>query len=142
MPSPMTREEALHFLLHGTRTGKLATVRPDGRPHVAPIWFTMEGETLFFMTGETSVKGKNILRDPRVSIAVDEEQPPYAFAIVEGRASISHDAQEMRHWATRIGGRYMGQDQAEAYGKRNSAPGGMLVRVVLNKIVAEKNIAD
>jgi hypothetical protein len=88
------------------------------------------------------VKGKNILRDPRVSIAVDEEQPPYAFVIVEGRASVSHDTDEMRQWATRIGGRYMGADLAESYGKRNSQPGGMLVRVTLNKIVAEKNVAD
>ena len=34
------------FLLYGTRTGKLATVREDGRPHVVPIWFVMDGDTL------------------------------------------------------------------------------------------------
>jgi hypothetical protein len=48
----------------------------------------------------------------------------------------------MRHWATRIAARYMGEEQADAYGKRNAVPGELLVRVRPTKIVAVKGVAD
>lgn len=129
------------FLLKGTRTGKLATVRKDGRPHVVPIWFHLDGDTLVFMTGEKRVKAANMRRDPRVSICVDDETPPYAYIQVEGTASFSDDSDELLKWATLIGGRYMGEDLAEAYGKRNAVPGELLVRVTPTRILFEKDIA-
>lgn len=64
------------FLLEGTRTGELATVRKDGRPHVVPVWFVLDGDTLVFTTGEASVKATNMRRDPRVAFCVDDETPP------------------------------------------------------------------
>lgn len=137
----MTQTEAYEFLATGTRTGKLATVRADGRPHVAPIWFVLDGDDLIFNTWHASVKGKNLLRDGRISLTVDEEIAPYAFVMIEGTVEISQDPAENLKWATRIGARYMGEDQAEAFGKRNSVPGEYLVRVKVNKIVAMKELA-
>ncbi|HEY4385478.1 MAG TPA: PPOX class F420-dependent oxidoreductase [Ktedonobacteraceae bacterium] len=134
--------ECRAFLLEGTRTGKLATVRADGRPHVVPVWFDLDGDTLVFTTGDTSVKANNIRRDNRVSICVDDEQPPFAFALIEGTATLSDNLNEIVRWATRLGGRYMGQDQAEAYGKRNGVPGELVVRVAPSKVVFQTNIAD
>ncbi len=138
----MPEQEWREFLLAGTRTAKLATVRQDGRPHVAPIWFDLDGHTLVFTTGETTVKGKALRRDPRVSLCVDDERPPFAFVTIEGTVRISEDLAELRHWATRIGGRYMGADRAEAYGVRNGVPGELLIRVGLERIVAQAAIAD
>ena len=63
---------------------RIATVRADGRPHVAPVWFVLDGEDLIFMTGAGTAKGKALRRDPRVALAVDLEEPPYAFVLVEG----------------------------------------------------------
>lgn len=137
----MTVEEVKEFLVAGTRTGKLATVREDGRPHVAPVWFDLDGDELVFTTWHESVKAKNILRDPRISICVDEEIPPYAFVLVEGTATISEDAYERLFWATRIAARYMGSDLADAYGKRNSVEGELVVRVNPMKIIARKDVA-
>ena len=138
----MTKEECKVFLLHATRTGKLGTVRKDGRPHVVPIWFDLDGDTIVFTTGNKSVKAENMKRDPRVCICVDDETPPFAFAQVEGTAAFSDSVDEMLYWATRIGGRYMGADQAEAFGKRNAVPGELLVRITPTKIIAWKDIAD
>jgi PPOX class probable F420-dependent enzyme len=76
-------EEQRAFLLHGTRTGKLATVRKDGLPHVAPVWFTLDGDIIVFTTGERTVKGSNIRRDGRVCLCVDDETPPFAYIMVE-----------------------------------------------------------
>ena len=95
----MTQEEAYQFLATGTRTGKLATVRADGRPHVAPIWFVLDGEDLLFNTWHSSVKGRNLVRDGRIALTVDEEIAPYAFVLVEGVAEIIDDLVETSHGA-------------------------------------------
>ena len=138
----MTEAEIKSFLLEGTRTGKLATVRQDGRPHVAPIWFDLDGDNLIFTTWHESVKAVNLRRDPRLTICVDDETPPFSFVVIEGTAAISDDPEALAYWATRIGGRYMGGDLAQAYGQRNSVEGELLVRVTPTKIIAQKNIAD
>ncbi len=118
----------------GTLTGKLATVRSDGRPHVAPIWFVLDGDDVLFNTADTSVKGKNLDRDNRVSISVDDQTPPYSFVIIEGRAELSAEPAALIRWATEIGRRYMGPDRAGEFGRRNGAPGEWLVRVRPTKI--------
>lgn len=137
----MTQAEYKSFLLDTPRTGKLATVRDDGRPHVAPIWFDLDGDELIFTTWHESVKAKNLRRDPRLSLCIDDETPPFAFVIIEGEAIITESLDELRQWATRIGGRYMGAARAEEYGKRNGVEGELLVRVKPMKVVAQKNIA-
>lgn len=140
--SEMTGAEYRSFMLDRARTASLATVRADGRPHVAPIWFDLDGETIVFMTGEGTVKGRNMRRDPRVSLCVDDEQPPFHFVLIEGVAELAADDPDKLYWATRIAGRYMGEELAESYGRRNSVPGELLVRVTPGRIVAQKNIAD
>jgi PPOX class probable F420-dependent enzyme len=138
----MMSEEYRSFLLDRARTASLATVRADGRPHVAPIWFDLDGDTFIFTTWETTVKAKNMRRDSRVSFCVDDEEPPFSFVLVEGTAQMTAGDPDHLYWATRIGGRYMGAELAEAYGRRNTVPGELLVRVTPEKIVARKNIAD
>ena len=138
----MSLDEYKSFLLDEARTAKLATVRRDGRPHVAPVWFDLDGDDLVFTTWHESVKAANIGRDPRVSLCVDEETPPFAFVLVEGMARAEADAPGLLYWASRIAGRYMGADRAEEYGRRNGVPGELLVRVTPTKVVARKNISD
>ncbi|HMQ31590.1 MAG TPA: PPOX class F420-dependent oxidoreductase [Chloroflexaceae bacterium] len=137
----LSAAEARAFLLARPRTAKLATVRADGRPHVAPVWFALDGDDLLFTTWHTTVKAANLRRDPRVCLCVDDEAPPFAFVIVEGLAALSEDPDELRAWATRIAGRYMGADQAETYGRRNGVPGEILVRVTPTRLVGQADIA-
>jgi PPOX class probable F420-dependent enzyme len=134
-------EEARTFLLHSTRTGKIATVRSDGRPHVVPIWFVLDGDTIVFSTDRDSVKGKNLRREGRATLCVDDENPPYSFITVEGTVTTSEDLDEMKTWATRIAARYMGENKAEAFGERNAVPGAMLVRLTPTKVLFVQNLA-
>lgn len=124
------------------RTAKLATVQANGAPHVAPVWVALDGDDLLFTTAATTSKGLALRRDPRVAMSFDDERPPFSFVLVQGRATISEDPAELLHWATVIGGRYMGDDQAERYGRRNGVPGELLVRVSPTKVIAERDIAD
>ena len=109
MAKKMTNAQWRGFVMDGTRTGKLATVGADGSPHVVPVWFVLDGDDVVFNTGATSRKGRSLVADGRAAFCVDEEHPPFAFVMLRGRATVSEDLTEMRHWAERIGARYMGQ---------------------------------
>lgn len=148
----MSNKEIKKFLMQGTFTGKLATVKKDESPHVVPIWFVLDEEKarstrkigdIIFTTYEDSVKARNIERDNRVSICVDDQTPQFSFVIIDGTAKIFRYRQnELLKWATRIAERYMGKDKAEAYGKRNSSEDEVVIRIKPTKILAEKDIAD
>jgi hypothetical protein len=142
MAQKMTDEQWREFVSAGTRTAKLASVRADGRPHLAPIWFVLDGEEIVFNTGKTSVKGHALLRDRRVALCVDDDRAPYAFVVLEGEAVLSEDPAALLDWSTRIAARYMGADRAQEYGQRNGAPGELLVRVRPTKVLAFTGIAD
>ena len=136
MAFKMTDEEWRAFISQGTRTATLSTVRADGSPHSAPIWFLLDGDEIVFNTGKETVKGRNLARNDRVSLCVDDARPPFSFVVLQGRAALSEDLPEMRVWATRIAARYLGEDKAEEFGARNAVPGELLVRVRIDKAVA------
>ncbi|GAA3292084.1 PPOX class F420-dependent oxidoreductase [Streptomyces cinereospinus] len=141
MAQKMTDTEWRAFVSQGTRTGKLSTVRADGSPHVTPIWFLLDGEEVVFSTSKTSVKGRNLARDGRVALCVDDDRPPFGYVVLQGRARLSEDLDGLRLWATRIGARYMGEERAEEFGARNGVPGELLVRITIDKVLAQKGVA-
>jgi PPOX class probable F420-dependent enzyme len=146
----MSNKEIKRFLMQGTLTGKLATVKKDGSPHVVPIWFVLDDDKskgrigdIVLTTGSTSLKARNIHHDNRVNICVDDQTPPFSFVLVFGTAKMYHSKQnELLRWATKIVERYMGKENAEEYGRTNSGEGAALVRIKPTKIIAEKDIAD
>ncbi|MGW7069828.1 PPOX class F420-dependent oxidoreductase [Streptomyces sp. NPDC054855] len=142
MAQKMTEDQWRAFVSHGTRTGKLSTVRADGSPHIAPIWFLLDGDEVVFNTGAQTVKGRNLARDGRVALCVDDDRPPFTFVILQGQARLSDDPDEVRHWAGRLGARYMGEGRAEEFGERNGVPGELLVRVKIDKVIAQGAVAD
>ncbi len=142
MAHKMGHDEYIQFLQQGTRTAKIATTQLDGRPHVVPVWFVLDGDAIVFMTGEVTVKGKNLQRDPRVTICVDDESPPYAFVMIEGTVTMAPNSPAMLEWSIRIARRYMGDDKAETFGKRNAVDGELLVRVTPTKVIAVADLSD
>ncbi|HEY2270330.1 MAG TPA: PPOX class F420-dependent oxidoreductase [Streptosporangiaceae bacterium] len=128
------------FLSQGTRTGKLSWLSASGRPLVAPVWFIVDDDGLVFNTGQDTAKGRALARDPRVSLCVDLEEPPYAFVQVQGEAELSEEPAELLRTATAIAARYMGADHAEEFGKRNAVPGELVVRVRPVKVLANFDI--
>ena len=152
----MSKKEIRKFLMQGTFTGKLSTVKKDGSSHIVPIWFVLDGgkkkksatgrrakdDDIIFTTNGTSVKAKNIQHDNRVSICVDDQTPPFSFVVVYGTAKIHRYKQhELFIFASKIAQRYVGKENAELYGRRNSTEGEVLVRIKPTRIIAEKDIA-
>jgi hypothetical protein len=148
----MSDVELLTFLTGDPKhTAKLATVRADGRPHVAPIWFVVDASTagddsrigdIIFNTGKDTLKGKTLRRDPRVALCIDDERPPHSFVTIDGIATLSEELDDVGYWAAVIGGKYMGPERAEEFGARNAVPGELLVRVRPTNIVAVADLAD
>jgi PPOX class probable F420-dependent enzyme len=141
--SEMTKDEIRSFLLQGTFTGKLGTINKNGTPHVVPIWYTIDNEdNIIFNTGGNSVKAKNIQRDNRVRLCVDDQFPLYSFVTIDGIAEIISDKPaEIFKWAKTIAARYMGYDKAEEYGKRNSSKGELLLKIKPSKVIGQKDLA-
>lgn len=146
----MSEAEWRAFALSGTRTAKLATHRKDGRPHVTPVWFLLDeaesAETgrpqVLFTTWHASLKAKSLRRNPRFALCIDDQEPPYAYVMLECTATFTEDPADLRRWATRIGARYMGADRADRYGQRNSVPGEYLIRATIDRVTAFTGIAD
>ena len=135
-------EDVVTFLSEGTRTGLLGYLASDGRPLVAPVWFVVDDGELVFITGKDTAKGRALARDPRVVMCVDDSQPPYSFVQVQGIATVGEDPEEVLDIATRTGGRYMGADRAEEFGKRNGVPGEIVVRINPTKVLKAFNVAE
>jgi PPOX class probable F420-dependent enzyme len=131
------------FLRSPVRPALVATTRKNGRPHVAPVWYDVDDDgTIVFTTRATTAKGHAIRRDGSVSICVQDDRPPFSYVMIDGDAAWTDDLDQVRPWAARIGGRYMGADRADEYGARNAVPGELLVRVTPTRVVAEADIAD
>ena len=145
MARPLDDHETRAFLSDGTRTAKLAWVTRSGRPAVTPVWFVLDerddGFDLVFNTAKAAGKAKAFARDPRVSIVVDDERPPFGLVRMDGRVELSDEPDERRAFATRIGARYMGADRAEEFGARTGGDAEWLVRFRPERVTAAADIA-
>lgn len=141
----MSRDEWWDFASAGTRTGKVAVTRADGSAHVTPVWFilnrTPHGDEIVFNTEANSVKGRALRRDPRLSVIVDDQEPPYSFVQFTAEARLETNVDEMLPYAIAIAARYMGEDKAETIGKRNAVAGEYLVRARITNVVAIADLA-
>ena len=142
MAQKMTPDDIRAFVGEGTRTAHLATVRPDGRPHVAAIWVIWDGEDVVFTTWHESVKGRNLARTGFAAISVDDPHPPYSFVALEGPVTIVDDPAESARWAEIIGGRYMGAGRAAEFGERNGIPGELVCRLRPSHMTGQRDITD
>jgi PPOX class probable F420-dependent enzyme len=143
----MTEAEWRAFATAGTRTGKLAVQRKNGRPHVTPVWFVLDDTDpadvrVVFTTWHDSLKGRALRRDPHFALCVDDQEPPYSYVLFECSAELVEDPVVLQDWATRIGGRYMGPDRAAEFGARNAVPGEYLVRGRIDRLTAEARVSD
>jgi hypothetical protein len=74
-------------------------------------------------------------------VVVDEDVAPYSFVHIRGHVTLSEDLEELLRFATAIGGRYMGADRAEEFGRRNAVPGELLVRLHVERVIATADVA-
>jgi PPOX class probable F420-dependent enzyme len=113
----------------------VATIAPDGQPHLTVVWLKREGDDLLFSTTTERVQGKNILRDPRVTIGIVPAENPYTYAEIRGVATTTPDP--TRELVEELSHKYTGLE----YAKGNPTAVDdhhvrMIVRVTPNKVVS------
>jgi PPOX class probable F420-dependent enzyme len=137
----MSDAELRAFLEYGTRTAKISTVAADGRPHVVPVWFVLDGEELVITSNSGTAKARHLARDPRVAVCVDDERPPFAFVAVRGTATLNPNPADLLAWTTRIAARYLtGEDAAEA-GRRYADLDDLIVRIRVDHALGYADVA-
>jgi PPOX class probable F420-dependent enzyme len=117
-------------LLARSRDAILATVRGDGSPQATPVWFHWDGRLLRISTPAWTVKARNVRRDPRVSVCVDD-QVSGSYVTLFGRAEIVEGDRELvrrETWPVLL--RYLQEDEAVARWKRIDADGDRVVIVL------------
>ncbi len=85
------KSDEVEKFLREPRIADLATVRPDGSPHVAPVWFHYDGENVKIIADPEAVKLRNIDHDPRVALSIATPDAPYRYVIVRGTAERSDE---------------------------------------------------
>lgn len=71
------------------RIAVLAYIRADGRPNQAPIWYTHRNGTFHMSTTTTGPKKRAIERNPKISLTIQDERPPYRAVIIDGTATLT-----------------------------------------------------
>jgi PPOX class probable F420-dependent enzyme len=117
--------DATRRLLDGRNFSVLATVNPDGSPQSSVMWLGRDGDDVLFSTVAGRRKHRNMLRDPRISVAVWDAEDPYSYVELRGRVTITEDIG--RRVDTKLSWKYDGKDPDA------DAPGA--VRVVVRLVV-------
>ena len=108
----LSQDELVQFL-DEAHVAHLVTLRPNGKPHIAPVWYVWDGSRAVVMTGEDAIKVKNIRRNPAVSLSIAAAQRPYNYVIIEGLATVTRD--DLDRQVRRICVRYDGPERGEAF---------------------------
>jgi PPOX class probable F420-dependent enzyme len=141
MPEQMTPERGREFLAEGQRSAVLATVRPDGRPHAVPLWYALDGDHVIINVSADSVKGRAIVSEPRVTLSVHEDVPPYSFVMVDGTAEVVTDPDEIRRDATEIARRYLPSEAVDGFVGYATSPGKVGVRIRVDRLTGVDRVA-
>lgn len=136
----MTDKEWRSFVTAGTRLGHIALTRVDGRPHLTPICFVLDGDELAFALSPGSVKGKSLARDPRVTVCVSDERQPYGFVTIEGRARISAEPDQIKRVAAGIAERYYPTQPADGIAESFAEGGFTAVHISITKVIARSGL--
>lgn len=112
---PASAQEATKTLgqfLGEKRDATMATIRPNGTPHLSPVWFHWDEEKFYISTTRDRIKFKNLERDPRMSLCVDDVTG-FTYVVAEGKAEIR--TENIWDDTRKILVKYRGEDGGEAY---------------------------
>ena len=118
MATPMSPDDVQEFLerTDPALLGVIGTIRHDGSPHVVPVWYRYDGETVRIWTTETRGWVRNLQRDSRVGFSVQEPGPPYAAVVLHGRADVRTSGDvKVSEEILRITRRYIEEAEVERY---------------------------
>lgn len=125
----MIPKERLEKFLAEANLMDLATITPDGFPHVTPVWFDWDGKTFFISTTRERKKARNLMENSRAGFSIAPKELPYRAAVGYGTVEIVDD--EKGELLRKLAGKYLPADKADMYWKQLMQMGGHRVIIKL-----------
>lgn len=91
----------------------LSTIRPDGRPHMTPVWYEYDGREFVISTFRSSQKYRNVSAKGFASLLIYTQELPYRMVLVQGTARAGSPLDNV--WRERVASRYLGEAAGKAY---------------------------
>ena len=116
----------------------LVTVRRDGRPHVAPVWYLEEDGRAFVIADSNAIKMRNIQRNPQLALSIATDQRPFKYVVLEGEGRVTDD--DLAAMIERICVRYDGPERGRAYAREILSRGGFrLLDIRVTRVIGWKD---
>lgn len=129
----MSLDPSVRAFLKERRFAVLATINDDGSPQLTVMWYLLRDDTIILNTTRSRVKGRNLQRDPRISICVEDG---YRFVSVAGAATLEDDQRvaqaDIRELAIRYDGQEEGEQQMAEFGRQQR----ITIRLPLSHVIA------
>jgi PPOX class probable F420-dependent enzyme len=130
---PLTQSEIDEFL-RAPNIAVVATVDPDGQPHVVPTWYLHEDGEVVFHTGLRSRKYRNLRQNPRVTLCIDVKTAPYRAVVLYGQAEMEVRTDEER--TRRMAVAYLGEGIGNRYADSLHGERLVVVRVRPKRVIS------
>ncbi len=122
--------------LEEKRFAVVGTKNPDGSPHLAVMWYLLDGEDILVNSAQGRLKDRNLAADPRMSVMVADG---YRFVRIDGRISIDHDQTRSHADIRRLAARYYGDERVveEAMRSNFSKQHRISYRLLMRRVYAQ-----
>ena len=105
-----TVPEGFKDLLQKKAFAHLATIMPDGSPQSTPVWFDVDGELIRVNSARGRVKDRNMRRNPKVALSIQDPDNPYRYLGIRGRV-VDITEQGADAHIDALAKKYLGQDR-------------------------------
>ncbi|HUD37759.1 MAG TPA: PPOX class F420-dependent oxidoreductase [Streptosporangiaceae bacterium] len=112
-------------LAKGKNLATVVTLMPDGQPQALLTWIDTDGENILVNTEPQRQRGRNIRRDPRVTVLIHSDSDPWDWSEVRGHVTETIDGQKARDHIDELSRKYVGRDYANPIG-----PQGRVIYVI------------
>ena len=121
--------ESARKMLQDKAYGHVVTSAPNGRPQTTMVWVDVEGDEVLFNTAEGREKARNLRRNPRVVISIQDRNNPQAYLLVHGTASVAEAGADAH--IDKLAKRFLGVDK---YPYRQPGEKRLLIRVRVDRL--------
>lgn len=126
---PIALPPAVKKIMQDKAYGHVITFAADGKPQVTMVWMDVEGDEVQFNTADGRLKPKNLRRDPRVIISVQDRNDPQSYMVFHGKASVTEAGADAQ--IDKLAKRFLGVDK---YPFRRPGEKRLVVRVKVDRI--------
>ncbi|HEX6289655.1 MAG TPA: PPOX class F420-dependent oxidoreductase [Herpetosiphonaceae bacterium] len=124
--------EQIRSFLEAPRFAVLATINLDGTPHQSVVWYDVQGDEIMMNTAEGRVKFKNVERDSRISVCIEDG---YRYLTITGTAIMIDDQAVAQADAAILATRYFPQEVADAWVTKFQSQQRVTLRMTIDRVV-------